>query len=258
VYRFFVDQAQIGQKEITITGGDVNHIRNVLRMRPGEDVVVSDGKGKDYYCKLKEIGCGEVVAGILEEKAPEGELPARIYLFQGLPKSGKMELIIQKAVELGVYQVIPVAARRSVAKLDKKKEESKARRWNGIAESAAKQSGRGIIPKVAKAMSFKEALACARGFEVKVIPFEHAMGMEETRRQLERIRSGMDVGIFIGPEGGFEDEEVSLAEAEGVKAVSLGKRILRTETAGLMVLSVIGYLLEVGEDKGKVKDGSIF
>ena len=218
MYRFFVEEGQIGQGEAVITGGDVNHIRNVLRMRPGDKVMVSDGKERDYCCRLKEIGCDRVIADILEKKPAETELPARLYLFQGLPKSDKMELIIQKAVELGVYQVIPVVTRRAVVKLDEKKEEAKVRRW--------------------------KALTFAGGFEVKVIPFEHARGMDGTRQEFGRIGPGMDVGIFIGPEGGFEDEEIALAASAGVRAVSLGRRILRTETAGLMVMSVIGYLLE--------------
>lgn len=245
MYRFFVDEDQIGDKEIAITGGDVNHIRNVLRMKPGDMVVVSDGREKDYCCRLREVGSQRVIGDILEEKEPRGELPARIFLFQGLPKSDKMELIVQKAVELGVYQVIPMVTGRTVVKLDKKKEETKIRRWNGIAESAAKQSQRSMIPRVAEAVSFKEALVRAEDFEVKMIPFENARGMEETKRQMERILPGTDVGVFIGPEGGFEDEEIWLAREKGVSPVSLGKRILRTETAGLMVLSVIGYLLEI-------------
>ena len=244
MYRFFVDDSQIGKQQIAITGSDVNHIRNVLRMKPGERIMVSDGKKMDYCCRIRETGDQKVIADILETVEAAGELPARIHLFQGLPKSDKMELIIQKAVELGVWQVIPTVTKRAVVKLDKKKEEAKVRRWNSIAESAAKQSGRSRIPQVTAAMTLKQALACAKEFDVKVIPFEHARGMEETARQMERIRPGTDVGIFIGPEGGFEDEEISMAESEGITPISLGRRILRTETAGLMILSVIGYLLE--------------
>lgn len=255
MYHFFADQEQIRQGEIAITDGDVNHIRNVLRMRPGENIMVSDGKGRDYFCQIREMGSREVLLDILEERAAGGELPARIYLFQGLPKGDKMEFIIQKAVELGAYQVAPVATRRTVVKLDEKKEEARVRRWNGIARSAAKQSGRGIIPQVTGLMSFEQALESAEGFDVKVIPFEQARGMEETRQQLGRIRPGMKIGIFIGPEGGFEQEEISAAQSRGVKPISLGKRILRTETAGLMILSVLGYLLEIGEE---TCDGSVF
>lgn len=246
MYHFFVEKDQIEETELVITGGDVNHIRNVLRMRPGECIAVSDGMGREYCCRLKEVGSDKVIAEILKEQRESRELPARIYLFQGLPKGDKMEWILQKAVELGVFQVIPVVTQRTVVKLDKKKEDAKVRRWNSIAESAAKQSGRSLIPQVTEVMSFKEALAFTGGFDVKIIPFEHAEGMEETKRQLEQIRSGMSVGIFIGPEGGFEESEIVLAESQGVRPVSLGKRILRTETAGMMILSVIGYLLETG------------
>lgn len=249
MYRFFVDEGQIGQGEIAITGKDVNHIRNVLRMKPGEKVMVSDGNKKDYCCEIKEISQERVIAAILGQAEEGGELPVRIYLFQGLPKSDKMEWIIQKAVELGVYQVIPVMTRRTVVKLDKKKEAAKVGRWNAISESAAKQSGRSVIPQIGPVMPLKEALTLGQGFQVKVIPFEHARGMDRMKREMERIRPGMDVGVFIGPEGGFEDEEIAQAESMGVKPISLGRRILRTETAGVMVLSVMGYLLESGNER---------
>lgn len=255
MYHFFADRERIGRGEVSLVGGDVNHIRNVLRMKPGERVAVSDGTGGEYLCEVRQVGSGEVILDILEERDGGAELPARIYLFQGLAKGDKMEWIIQKAVELGVHQVIPVAAARSVVKLDEKKEQDRVRRWNGIAQSAAKQSGRGIIPQVTGVLSFQEALEHSDGFDVNVIPYERARGMEKTRRQLGRIRPGMDVGIFIGPEGGFEEREIAMAQSRGVEAVSLGRRILRTETAGLMILSVIGYRLEMG---GEVDSGSVF
>lgn len=245
MYHFFIEQKQIGLEEIVINGQDVNHIGNVLRMKPGEKIVVSNGQGKSYCCEIAEITKEKVIARIVSESKEQGELPARLYLFQGLPKGEKMELIIQKAVELGAYQVIPVATQRSIVKLEGKKQEAKVRRWNSIAESAAKQSGREIIPKVTEVMALNAAFSYAEKFEVKIIPFEHVRGMAETKRELERIRPGMNVGIFIGPEGGFEEKEIELAEKAGVIPVSLGGRILRTETAGLMVLSVAGYLLEL-------------
>lgn len=245
MYQFFVEPSQIQGNKIIITGKDVNHIRNVLRMKPGEEISVKNGsEDKEYRCGIEELGEEEIICELRFIKEEGVELPSKIYLFQGLPKGDKMELILQKAVELGVYEVIPVASKRAVVKLDEKKEEAKVRRWNKIAESAAKQSGRSVIPQVTVVMSFKEALTFAGGFEVKVIPFEHARGMDGTRQEFGRIGPGMDVGIFIGPEGGFEDEEIALAASAGVRAVSLGRRILRTETAGLMVMSVIGYLLE--------------
>ena len=169
MYHFFVEQEQIGQKEIVITGEDVNHIRNVLRMKPGKEVLISNGQGINYCCEVTEIAKEKVIAQILSENEEQRELPAKLYLFQGLPKGEKMELIIQKAVELGVYQIIPVSTRRSVVKLEGKKEEAKIRRWNSIAESAAKQSGRGIIPKVTGVMSLKEAFSYASVAHANVI-----------------------------------------------------------------------------------------
>lgn len=244
MYHFFIHQDQIGEESITITGPDVNHIKNVLRMGAGEEVLISNGVDKDYLCEIQSVTSLEVIAKILSVDEAGKELPAKIYLFQGLPKSDKMEFIIQKAVELGVYQIIPVETRRTVVKLDKKKEESKLRRWSAVSESAAKQSGRLIVPEVAGVMTFQKALAISKEFDITVIPFEHAKGMEETRQTLSAIKHGMNVGIFIGPEGGFEDSEVELAKSFGARPITLGKRILRTETAGLSVLSVLSFLLE--------------
>lgn len=244
MYHFFVDQGQVGPDIVKITGPDVNHIKNVLRMGAGEQVLISNGVDKDYLCKLMAVASDQVTAKILSEQEGGRELPARLYLFQGLPKGDKMELIIQKAVELGVHQIIPVVTRRAVVKLDKKKEESKLRRWVAVSESAAKQSGRLIIPEVVNVMTFREALAFAGMFDLKIIPYEHAKDMAETKDILSGIRPGMSVGIFIGPEGGFEDCEVELAESIGAKRITLGKRILRTETAGLAILSVLAFQLE--------------
>lgn len=244
MYHFFVKPEQIGQQEIRITGTDVNHMKNVLRMKPGEQVLISNGIDRDYHCEIAAITPEEVTARILSVDEEGTELPAKLYLFQGLPKSDKMELIIQKAVELGVYQVIPVMTKRAVVKLDAKKEEAKVKRWNSIAESAAKQSKRMIIPEVTGVMTLWEAFAFAKDLDVNLIPFEHAKGMAGTKRELERIKPGMSVGIFIGPEGGFEDAEIEAASAVDIRPVTLGKRILRTETAGLAILSVLMFQLE--------------
>lgn len=153
-------------------------------------------------------------------------------------------MIVQKAVELGAYEVIPVATKRSVVKLDDKKAAKKVERWNSIAESAAKQAGRGIIPKVKQVMSYPEALKYAEMLDVTLIPYELAQGMQETKAQIEAIKSGQSIGIFIGPEGGFEAAEVSAAVESGAAAITLGRRILRTETAGLAMLSVLMFVLE--------------
>lgn len=245
MYQFFVDPCQIKGDKVIITGKDVNHIKNVLRMKPGEEISVSNGvDGKEYRCGIMEL-CGEEVICELRFMKEEGvELPSKVYLFQGLPKADKMELIIQKAVELGVYEIIPVAAKRSVVKLDEKKAKSKILRWQGIAEAAAKQSKRGIIPEVREVMSFKEAAKYSSLAKVKLIPYELAEGMDKTRELIEGVKPGEDVAVFIGPEGGFDKEEIEEAAGWGIVPITLGRRILRTETAGMTVLSILMYHLE--------------
>lgn len=244
MHRFFVEPGNIGEKEIVITGADVNHIRNVLRMRTEEEVLIADGQGAEYRCKLIELSENEVRAQILWKLDGNAELASAITLFQGLPKSDKMDLIVQKCVELGVDRIVPVSTKRAVVKLDAKKEQTRLKRWNTISESAAKQSGRGVIPEVSGVMSFGKALEEAKKLDVLLIPYERAEHMAETRRVMGEIRPGQSVGIFIGPEGGFEESEVEEAVAAGAKAITLGKRILRTETAGLAVMAMLGYLLE--------------
>jgi 16S rRNA (uracil1498-N3)-methyltransferase len=247
MHHFFVDELQINKasKDIIIKGSDVNHIKNVLRMKYDEELLISDGNGNDYMAVIKQYtDNNEVVAHITDEKFQGTELSSKIYLFQGLPKSDKMELIIQKAVELGTYEIIPVATKRAVVKLDKKKEATKISRWNNIAESAAKQSRRSIIPKVNNVMSFKEAINYAKTLDINLIPYENYKDMSCTKEIINNIERGKSIGIFIGPEGGFDESEVDIAVEAGVKRISLGKRILRTETAGLMIISVLMYKLE--------------
>ena len=244
MHHFFVSPNQIDDKYVTITGGDVNHIKNVLRMKVNEELLISNGQDKDYYCKIEAISDDEIKALILDEEFEGTELPTELYLFQGLPKSDKMELIIQKAVELGVKEIIPVATKRCVVKLDDKKEASKIKRWQAISESAAKQSRRTIIPEISSVMSFKEAINRAKEFELGIIPYENFKDMKETKEVLSKVQKGIKIGIFIGPEGGFEESEVQYALDNGIYPISLGKRILRTETAGLAIVSVLMFQLE--------------
>ena len=244
MYQFYVDSNQIEPSRAVITGADVNHIRNVLRMKPGEAVRVADGAGSCYEGEIGEISSDRVVVALSGEMVESTELPVMITLFQGLPKSDKMELIIQKNTELGVGAIVPVATERAVVKLDEKKADSKVKRWNGIAEAAAKQSKRTLIPEVCPVISFKKALAEAEKYDVKLMPYENAEGMAFTRRCIEEIRPGAKVAIFIGPEGGFSEAEVEAASAAGFVPVTLGRRILRTETAGMCMLSMLGYVLE--------------
>lgn len=244
MYHFFVTPEQVKGEEILIEGSDVNHIKNVLRMKIGEELQISDGNNKKYLCEIASMTSDEVCVHIKEELISDTELPSKLYLFQGLPKSDKMEFIVQKAVELGVYEIIPVATKRAVVKLDDKKAAKKVERWNSISEGGAKQSGRNVIPEVKQVMSYKEAIQYAGSLDIILIPYELAEGMEETRQIIESILPGQSVGIFIGPEGGFETQEVEYAIENGAKAITLGKRILRTETAGLTTLSILMYHLE--------------
>lgn len=245
MYRFFVEPDQVGEKEIRILGGDVNHIKNVLRMKPGEEILISSQENLEYTCYIDKLEDEQVTAHIMYVQEAGYELSSKLYLFQGLPKGDKMELIIQKAVELGVHQIIPVASKRAVVKLDKKKEEKKIARWQAIAQSAAKQSKRMYVPKVGEVLSFSQALAFARTLDVVLLPYELAKDMDNTRKIIGQIKRGQSVGVFIGPEGGFEEAEAEAAVKEAnARVITLGKRILRTETAGLTVLSVLMYTLE--------------
>ena len=247
MYQFFVgpEQIDVAAKTVIIRGNDVNHIKNVLRMRPGEEGAVSNGiDGREYRCGILalEEDCVRLELRFIKEDGVE--LPAKIYLFQGLPKADKMELIIQKAVELGAFQVIPVAMKRCVVKLDEKKADSKIKRWQGIAEAAAKQSKRGVIPTVAPVMSYAQAVKMASEMDLKMVPYELAEGMEQTKQLIESVKPGQRIAIFIGPEGGFEEAEVEAAKELGAVPVTLGRRILRTETAGMTILSILMYHLE--------------
>lgn len=245
MYQFFVEPSQIQDKRIIITGSDVNHIKNVLRMKPGEEIAVSNGiDGREYRCEIEEFAEDTVVCTLRFIKEEGVELPADIYLFQALPKADKMEWIVQKAVELGVHEIIPVAAKRCVVKLDEKKAAGKVNRWQGIAEAAAKQSRRGLIPKVHRPVSFREAVDLARDMDVRLIPYELAEDMAHTRSVIEAVQPGQSIAVFIGPEGGFEESEIQAALSAGIEPVTLGRRILRTETAGLTVLSWLVYRLE--------------
>ena len=213
-------------------------------MKPGEKVRVSTENGKNYFCCITELREESVRAEIVEELTEGTELPNKIYLFQGLPKSDKMELIIQKAVELGAYQIVPVAMKNCVVKLDAKKAENKVKRWQEIAKSAAKQSKRSLIPTVEMPLRYEDAISLAAQLDVVLVPYENERGMEATRSVVEGIRLGQSIGIFIGPEGGFAEDEIALAKSHDMALLSLGRRILRTETAGLAMLSILTYQLD--------------
>jgi 16S rRNA (uracil1498-N3)-methyltransferase len=254
MYQFFIEENQLAGEKICILGSDVNHIKNVLRMKQGTRVRISvksdiyteercGDAGRSFFGTIDTISDTEVWVAIEEEDVTGTELRNKIYLFQGLPKGDKMELIIQKAVELGVYEIIPVAMKNCVVKLDDKKADSKVKRWQAISESAAKQSKRTVIPEVSKPMPWKLALNKAKELDMVLIPYENARGMEATREVMRDIKPGQNIGIFIGPEGGFALDEID-AVPDNMHKISLGRRILRTETAGLATLSMLVFCLD--------------
>lgn len=245
---FYINDSQIHDGCIELSGEKVNHIKNVLRMKAGEKIILCNQEGTDYLCEISVINDEYVKAEILSAGDSESELPVKITLFQGLPKKDKMELIIQKAVELGVHEIVPVAMKRCVARIeDSKKEEKKLKRWQAVADCAAEQSKRGIIPKVHSLMSYKEAVKYAKeNISYNLFPYELAKGMEFSHQCIKDAVKKTSAGIFIGPEGGFEDEEADLAKDSGFQVISLGKRILRTETAGLALLSILMFESEAG------------
>ena len=247
MHHFFVSPDQIfeNEKRVRIEGQDVIHIRQVLRMKTGEEIGIRTGEdSKEYRCMISRIEPDQVEAQIMWVQEQDTELPSKIWLFQCLPKSDKMEWIIQKAVELGVNRIIPVSSRRSIVKLEGSKEEKRVRRWNAVSESAAKQSGRSFVPQVTSVMRFPEAVSYAKELDILLIPYELAEDMDQTRNVLSRIRSGMSVGILIGPEGGFDPQEVLLAKEAGAYEITLGRRILRTETAGIALIAALMLQLE--------------
>lgn len=242
MFQFFVEPKQLTAGQAVITGSDVNHIRNVLRMKCGGQVRISDQEGGDFLCEIAEIHSEQILLNILEP-CQGTELPVKVTLFQGLPKGDKMELVIQKGVELGVSEIVPVAMKNCVVKLDAKKAENRRARWQAIAESGAKQSKRSIVPEVKPVCSLKEAAKYAAAMDVRLLPYEQARGMAYTREVFGRINKGDSVGIFIGPEGGFSSEEIELMKDQA-EIISLGNRILRTETAGLAALAMLIYEME--------------
>lgn len=248
--RFYVDPSQIGKDSVILSDGEFNHIKNVLRKQVGDTLLICDGEGHEFFCEIAAFRDAEAVLKILEVRDGNTELSIRIALFQGLPKKDKMELIIEKSVELGAYEVIPVACSRSVAKLEEgSREEKKLTRWNAISEAASKQCGRGIIPKVMNQMTFRSAMLYAKEhYDMVLLPYENAEGMRYTKDVLQSIHKDASVAVFIGPEGGFAPEEVKLAEECGAKIISLGRRILRTETAGLTLLSCLMMQAEISEE----------
>lgn len=244
MFRFYTSKENIHDDYVEIEGIDVNHIKNVLRMKPSDHIIVCDGEGNDMECELWQVRSDKVVAKAITTQKSMAELDAKITLYQGLPKKDKMELIIQKAVELGVYKVVPVVTDNTVVKIDSKKEDKVITRWNSIAMAAAKQSGRGIIPKVENVVKFSDAIKEAKSMQSAIIPYEKAKGIDNSRQIIKGLGDKKEIAVFIGPEGGFSNEEIEIATNNGINTITLGHRILRTETAGLTVLSILMFELE--------------
>ena len=243
----FVDSSRMEGDLLHVTGGDVNHIRNVMRLKPGDEISVRTGEDeREYIYGIESFPDDEVLCRLRYVKEAEVELPVKVILFQGLPKSDKMELIIQKAVELGVSEIVPVTMRRCVVRLDETRIKKRLARWQSIAESAAKQSRRAMVPVIRQPMSMKEAVRYAQeSADVRLLPYELQEPGRGTRAAIEELKEGGCLAFFIGPEGGFEPEEVELALEADVRPVSLGRRILRTETAAMVVMSWLIWHFEI-------------
>ena len=238
MFNFFARENSRQGDIFALTDGDFNHIKNVLRMSVGDTFLVSHS-GQSHLCELTQIGEDVCFAKIIEENYQSTELPLEIYLFQGLPKSDKLEWILQKCVELGATGFVPVETKRSIVKIEPKKKGAKQSRWQAIAESAAKQSKRNTVPTVWEATSFSDAMTMAKEMDLLLVPYENKEGMAATKTALSLLKPGMKVGVFIGPEGGFEEKEIEILQTAGAHIISLGKRILRTETAAVTAVGMV-------------------
>lgn len=243
--KFFVEPSQVHEKHIAIEGENVNHIKNVLRLAINDEILINDRHGNDYKCIISAIDSQSIMAQITEHTESQVEPGIEVTLFQPLIKGEKIEWVFQKAVEIGVSRIIPISTERCVVKLETaKKTASKVERWNKISEAAAKQSGRGIVPEIAQPMTFKEAVAYQKAHQISsIIPYENEkkQGVKEVLEATHALR----YGIFIGPEGGFTEQEIAYALENGIQSVTLGRRILRSETASIVALTNIMY--EMGE-----------
>lgn len=238
--KFFIRKENINGDFINITGENIKHIKNVLRMKKGDVITLNDNEGTDYTVELKDFNDDCIVSYILKKETCNTEPKLEVTLYQGIPKSDKMDYIIQKTVELGIKKIVPVITERTVVKLkDEKDMEKKKTRWEKISEEASKQSNRGIIPEVAMPLSFEEALKDMSNKQLKLIPYENEN--KNTLRSIFNDNYIENAAFIIGPEGGFSENEIKKAERYGITPITLGPRILRTETAGIALLSILMY-----------------
>jgi len=246
--KFFVKTNQIKENQIEIINDDVNHIKNVLRKKIDDNIEICDSETSiNYDCKIKEMNDKKIICDILNMYRTEKEKTAQIDIFQGLPKADKMELVIQKSVELGVNKIIPVALKRCIVKIDKKDEIKKVQRWQKISEVAAKQCGRNTIPEIQNISKLENICNILPKYDIILIAYENEKEntLKNEIKQLKKAdKKDYKIGVLIGPEGGLEQDEVEVLKQNGAKIVTLGKRILRTETVALNVLSILMYELE--------------
>ncbi|OPJ55608.1 16S rRNA (uracil(1498)-N(3))-methyltransferase [Alkalithermobacter paradoxus] len=248
--RFFVDinNINIDNKTCIIEGEDVKHISKVLRCSVGDNLEICDKNNNEYICEITDIDKKNVFLKIVEKVDINRESKLKVKVYQGLPKGQKLDLIIQKLTEVGVSEIIPVVTKRSVAKIDDKKEDKKLERWERIIYEGAKQSKRGLIPKIKGPLTFKDALIDMKNNDINIVAYE-----KEDKLKLKdalKAQNINSIGIFVGPEGGFEEEEIDKLKESGVKCVGLGPRILRTETASIVLASIVMYeLADLGGDE---------
>ncbi len=250
--RFFVNPEDIGNNLITIhNADDIHHMMKVLRLKEGDEVDISDGVEWEYRARIESLEKGEVELAILDKQAFAAEPDVKVTLFQGIPKQGKMETIIQKCVELGVYRIVPVFMDRTVV-VDRGNFGKKVDRWNKVSAEAVKQCRRGIIPEVALPVKTEDVLRDSDNsgtpdmleeFDLVLFPYENEKGA--TIKDALQHSNAANVAVIIGPEGGFSDEEALAIIGAGGVSVSLGKTILRTETAGMAAIAMIMYELEL-------------
>ncbi|MED1874518.1 16S rRNA (uracil(1498)-N(3))-methyltransferase [Brevibacillus borstelensis] len=241
--RYFVEPHLFSEREVTITGDDVHHIVNVMRAKSGEEIIVSDGAGRSAIVRIDSLSGKEVVATVVELLREQRELPVQITIGQGLPKGEKMEWVLQKGTELGAFAFFPFSSERTIVKLDAKKEAKKLDRWRKIVKEAAEQSHRSILPELLAPVTFRQIVEESSRYTRAVIAYEKEGGTT-LHEVLPALMPGDSLLVLIGSEGGFSPEEVAAAEAAGIRSISLGPRILRTETACQYVLAAASYQFE--------------
>lgn len=245
--KFFVKDSQINDDKVTITGKDVNHIKNVLRLNIDDDIQVCNLEtAENYICGITRLNNETIECNIFKKINSEAESNIHINVFQGIPKSDKMELTIQKAVELGASEITPVEMKRCVAKIDDKTKVKKIARWQKISEVAAKQCGRDIVPKINEVTNIKNICNLIKEYDIVLLAYENEEEntlKNELLKLKDKTNEKLKIGIIIGPEGGIDIEEVEVLKYNGAKVITLGKRILRTETVAFVLTSIIMYEL---------------